>query len=178
MRMRNGYANPQQLGADRWISAVGALAMGLLSSGEAGASRHLIVSAGTATTVDLIGLESLGPSGCLEARFLGGWIWPGLPLMAQSLRSGTRDLQYELDAQVLGRQLQPPTDSRTAISAGVALAQAAPLIRLMDEIKPETMLLHGGAADFLGDALAQLDATIRPVRSNDLSLRGLQAVLV
>lgn len=177
IRMSNCYAQPQQLGADRWISAVGALAMGLLAPSEAGESRHLIVSAGTATTVDLISLESLDTSGHLEARFLGGWIWPGLGLMAQSLRSGTRDLQYELDAQVLGRQLQPPTDSRTAISAGVALAQAAPLIRLVDEIQPETILLHGGAADFLGDAMIQLGATIRPVPVHDLSLRGLQAVL-
>ncbi len=176
IRMSNGYAQPQQLGADRWISAVGALAMGLLAPSEAGESRHLIVSAGTATTVDLIGLAREEPSGPCEAKFLGGWIWPGLGLMAQSLQSGTRDLQYELDRAVLSRQLGPATDSRTAISLGVTLAQAAPLIRLLEEIQPETMLLHGGAADFLGDAMIQLGATMRPVPVHDLSLRGLQAV--
>jgi len=174
--LHNGYAQPDQLGADRWASAVGALATGLIPCDETRASTALIVSAGTATTMDLLRVEPTLSGEC-EASFLGGWIWPGWGLMMQSLQSGTRDLQYEFDNSALHGLLTPPTNSRSAISAGIGLAQAAPIARLIDEIRPDTILLQGGAAESLRLTLEAMNTATKVVPAHNLSLRGLQALL-
>ena len=176
MTLHNGYAQPDQLGADRWASAVGALASGLITRDETRASTVLIISAGTATTMDLVRVEPMLSRGC-EASFLGGWIWPGWGLMMQSLQSGTRDLQYEFDDSALHGLLTPPTNSRSAISAGIGLAQAAPIARLIDEIRPDTILLQGGAAEALRLTLEAMNMATKVVPAHNLSLRGLQALL-
>lgn len=62
--VRNLYDNPERLGADRWAALIGA------RHSHAGAC--LVVTAGTATTVDL--LSAAGD-------FLGGLILPGVELM-------------------------------------------------------------------------------------------------
>lgn len=134
----NGYADAQQLGADRWISALGLAVQGMMSAGE----THMIVSAGTATTMDTVSMDAGDAS---RVRFVGGWIFPGVQLMHQSLRSGTRDLQYAMDDMVL-MDRSIPADSRTAIAQGVALAQIGAIGLLARRHHVTKLWLHGGGS--------------------------------
>jgi type III pantothenate kinase len=79
----NGYREPTQLGVDRWVGSIGAHRW---LPGE----TLLIVTAGTATTLDIV---TATPDG---ARFEGGLILPGLALMLGTLARNTAQLP-ELD---------------------------------------------------------------------------------
>ena len=69
----NQYLHPQQLGCDRFASAIAAAYLY--------PQQHLIVATcGTATTVDAV---------TAQASFEGGMILPGLKLMAESLARNT-----------------------------------------------------------------------------------------
>lgn len=68
----NSYRDPAQLGVDRWMGLVAARARRRVPT--------LVVSAGTAMTVDAL-------SG--DGSFLGGVIVPGVALMQRSLHQGT-----------------------------------------------------------------------------------------
>ncbi|AAZ96414.1 Putative transcriptional acitvator, Baf [Thiobacillus denitrificans ATCC 25259] len=68
----NDYRDPTQLGVDRW--------MGLVAARARRRAPTLVVSAGTAMTVDAL-------SG--DGSFLGGLIVPGVALMQRSLQQGT-----------------------------------------------------------------------------------------
>ncbi len=77
----NGYENPAQLGVDRWLAL---LAARRLTSGPC-----LVVSAGTAITIDAL---------LADGRHLGGLILPGLNLMAGALgrnTAGVPDTPYK-----------------------------------------------------------------------------------
>jgi type III pantothenate kinase len=76
LHLHNSYAEPQQLGADRWLAA---LAASYLYAKQ----DLLIVSMGTATTIDVVDAQ---------AHFLGGWILPGLTTMLTSLGQATAQL--------------------------------------------------------------------------------------
>ena len=73
--VRTLYQDPSKLGADRWAAVIGARALSKTNT--------LIVNAGTATTIDLLGANGV---------HYGGWILPGLSLMQQSLQSHTAQL--------------------------------------------------------------------------------------
>ncbi|WP_019937250.1 type III pantothenate kinase [Bordetella sp. FB-8] len=108
--LRNGYAHPEQLGADRWAAMLGVLARQ--------PARHpplMIASFGTATTLDTVSSENV---------FLGGLILPGPAMMRAALAHGTANLPL---AQGLATAY--PTDTDQAISSGVAAAQAGALVR-------------------------------------------------
>lgn len=70
--VENGYALPTQLGVDRWMALIGAR--------QRTRAATLVVSAGTATTVD-----AMTDTG----RFIGGIIVPGRALMRGALGLGT-----------------------------------------------------------------------------------------
>ncbi len=133
--VRNGYEQPQQLGADRWAALVGAR------------GRHrqscLVVCAGTATTIDLLGADG---------NFRGGLILPGFDLMRSSLAAGTA--QLPLAEQ--GRFSVAPTNTRDAIVSGCLNAQLGAIERMFAAIAGEPgarCLLTGGAAPRLLDHL-------------------------
>jgi len=147
----NRYANPQQLGADRWISAIGLAALASIPPGE----THMIVSAGTATTIDLI--RACGTEQQPRYEFLGGWIFPGVALMAASLRQGTRDLQLTIDGPCVTDAVIP-NDTRAAISQGIGLAQTAWLSPLVKRFDIQGIWLHGGAAGYWQEALRLVDS--------------------
>jgi type III pantothenate kinase len=71
-KVKNTYLNPLQLGVDRW--------MGLVAARLRTRAPVLVVSVGTAMTVDALSAEG---------TFLGGLIVPGSALMRQSLQTGT-----------------------------------------------------------------------------------------
>lgn len=73
--IRSLYKEPGKLGADRWAALIGARALSNKNT--------LIVNAGTATTIDLLGSNGV---------HYGGWILPGLSLMQECLQSKTAQL--------------------------------------------------------------------------------------
>lgn len=154
-RLVNDYRDARQLGADRWASALGLLASDLCHL----PSCHLVVGAGTATTIDLIEADSGG-----VFHFRGGWIFPGVRLMHQTLRTGTTALEYGLDSDAVSTVAA--RDSSTAIASGIAWAQAGMMDRLIAQHSVETVWLHGGDAPLwkkFYDAVGAGSAPIREV---------------
>lgn len=99
----NAYAVPQQLGVDRWMALVAARAR----TQEAA----LVVSAGTALTVDALDGEGV---------FLGGLIVPGLNLMRQALRAGTAAVDPPR-----GQVVPFPRNTADAVESGLITALCA-----------------------------------------------------
>src|SRR5690606_9413761 len=94
--VENGYDDPAQLGPDRWAALIGART---LHSGPC-----IVVSAGTATTIDH--LDGNG-------RFCGGLILPGEHLMRQALARDTARLPL-----AAGLPVDLPRDTDAAIVTG------------------------------------------------------------
>jgi len=129
----NGYA-VSQLGADRWAALIGA--------------RHLhpaatlVVTAGTATTIDV-----LRPDG----YFAGGLIVPGVDLMKRALAGNTAQLPL-----ADGVRVELPTRTIDAIHMGCLHAQAGAIERMFAQIAdlPDALcLLNGGAAPLIAPLL-------------------------
>jgi len=121
--LHNPYAQPERLGADRWMGMLGVLRRIRHDADWQGGTPCILANFGTATTVDTI--RRTGPDAhSPEAAFLGGLILPGVTLMAQSLATGTAQLPL---AQ--GACADFPTDTHTAITSGIAAAQGGALLR-------------------------------------------------
>ena len=146
----NDYREPARLGADRWVAGLGVACQDMISPNEI----HMVVSAGTATTIDL-----LQGSQDRQARFLGGWILPGLQTMDESLRRGTRDLdglmgrprtaqaidmQSDVGRAAVHREI--PRDSSLAISQGIGLAQTGFIYQVAQTHQVSRIWIHGGHA--------------------------------
>ncbi len=119
----NSYDAPEQLGYDRWIALIG------LSKHTAGAA--ILASFGTATTIDTLSpvpasrTEGFSRDAATSSRrFEGGLILPGPELMRQSLAQGTAGLPY-----ALGTSVPFPRNTHSAISSGIAAAQAGAVMR-------------------------------------------------
>ena len=96
----NGYHEPGRLGVDRW--------MGVLAGYQlAGAS--CTVDCGSAITVDFV-----LPGG----RHLGGYILPGLRLMKESLKLGTRNVAIDPDSEA-DELLAPGRRTVEAVNHGI-----------------------------------------------------------
>ncbi|WP_068639300.1 type III pantothenate kinase [Thauera butanivorans] len=150
--VRNLYAEPGQLGADRWAALIGAHDL------HAGAC--LVVMAGTATTVDLLSADG---------DFLGGLILPGVELMQQSLANGTAQLPL-----AAGSFAAQPRCTADAIRSGCLQAQAGAIERMFRQIAAQPgalCLLGGGAADAFADLLE-----LPLKRFDNLVLHGLATV--
>lgn len=169
----NGYREPSQLGVDRWIGAIGA--------------RHhlpdghlLIVTAGTATTIDVVLASDGSGSGSgsgdgtpARSRFAGGMILPGLALMMGSLARNTAQLPaVEIsEAQAAAAWAD---NTRDAIAAGCLAAQAGAIERAWSALTrrgPARCLLSGGAREALAGAL-----TLPFERHENLVLLGLSVM--
>ena len=144
----NGYREPTQLGVDRWVGSIGAHRW---LPGE----TLLIVTAGTATTLDIVTAQSGG-----QARFEGGLILPGLALMLGTLARNTAQLPA-LDVQDTGTaaasRLPWADNTHDAIAAGCLAAQAGAIERTWRTLSgrgPTRCLLSGGARHVLAGALA------------------------
>lgn len=135
-RLINDYLNPSQLGADRWMACAGLAAIGGLGLGA-----HLLVCAGSATTINLLHRPEAS-----TLRFSGGWILPGVRLMHGSLRERTEDLHYGLQPRPTGKHV--PRDSQSAITEGIGLAQAGFVQQLMHEHRIVSVTVAGGDAAF------------------------------
>ncbi len=146
--VENRYERPETLGADRWAALIGA--RGLV------AGACLVVSAGTATTVDLLDADGV---------FQGGAILPGYELMRRALAGNTAQLPL-----AEGRYAEPPRNTQDAIVSGCLHAQAGAIERLYRQLPAGApCLLTGGAAPLLAD---RLDLPLR--RVDNLVLEGLR----
>ncbi len=148
--VRNGYEQPEQLGADRWAALIGARA---LDPGPA-----IVVMAGTATTIDALDGEG---------NFRGGLILPGLKLMHDALARNTARLP-----EASGRYQLFPTNTDDAIASGAIHATLGAIERLRHALLPldsePLCLLSGGAA---GQLAPHIPFPFRPV--DNLVLEGL-----
>jgi type III pantothenate kinase len=130
----NGYDHPNRLGADRWVSLIGARAR-LLASGPP--RPALVVMIGTAATVDAIDADG---------RFLGGLILPGFGLMLKALEMGTAGLKFPT-----GEVVDFPTNTSDALMSGGANAIAGAVERQHRKLLQRTgqqpaLFMTGGAA--------------------------------
>jgi len=143
-----GYQQPERLGVDRWLALVAAY--------QQVQQAVLVIDAGSAMTMDLV-----GPKG----EHLGGYIVPGLRLMANALWQGTEDVK--VTSGDFQNMLVPGTDSQQAVDRGCLLVAVSAVEKLASQY-PAHILLTGGDAKYLGDALS-LDHSHCP----DLVLDGL-----
>jgi type III pantothenate kinase len=134
----NGYDHPNRLGADRWVSLIGARSRMLASVGRGGAPRPtLVVMVGTAVTVD-----ALDADGC----FLGGLILPGFGMMQRALELGTAGLKVPT-----GEVVDFPTNTSDALMSGGSSAIAGAIERQHRKLVARTgveplVYMTGGAA--------------------------------
>lgn len=148
--VRNGYADPAQLGSDRWAALIAAWHLML--------GRCLVVGCGTATTVDALSADG---------EFIGGLILPGVELMQRSLGEATAGLQPEP-----GNYAPFPRNTADAMFSGAVQAVCGAIERQHALLGPETpVILSGGAT-------AQLQTRLNlPLRLVDnLVLHGVSLI--
>ena len=150
--VRNGYRVPSQLGCDRFASLIGARAL-------FPDQRLLVVTCGTATTIDALDRDGV---------FTGGLILPGLGLMATALAQQTAQLPQIDEAFVAPTLFADHTDA--AIRSGCLTAQAGAITVALTTFQGARCILSGGAARFVTTALTPPHHLI-----DNLVLRGLQA---
>jgi len=148
--VNNGYADPRQLGSDRWAALVAAWNL-----------HHapcVVATAGTALTVDALA----------DGEFIGGLIVPGLAAMKQAIVASTAAV-----AITDGRLAEFPDNTGDAVHSGALRAMAGAVESVCDHLQARTgrmpLCLVGG-----GDASALLPALHRPAQMADnLVLQGL-----
>lgn len=106
--VKNGYAQPEQLGVDRWLAVVAAY--------EKYRMPVCVVDCGTAVTLDAVDQSG---------QHLGGLIMPGLNLMYRSLSTGADMLRHILPGQTVIVDLARQTED--AVTAGCVSLLAAGL---------------------------------------------------
>jgi type III pantothenate kinase len=152
--VRNYYANPPQLGSDRWA--------GLIAAWQMERQGCLVVDAGTAMTVD-----ALSDTG----EFLGGIITPGFDLMRKTLASNTA-----VSDQDDGKFCDYPDSTADATYSGATHALAGAVERMAALLTKTSghapvCILSGGGAQRLQ---SQLNLTVKVI--DNLVLEGLLAI--
>lgn len=147
--VRNRYAEPGRLGADRWAAMIGAY--------HRYGGPVCVIDCGTAVTLDLVDARG---------RHQGGLILPGMALMRQSLYRDTRGIPDEGEAggEWLGH------DTRSCVTAGTRHAVAGGLERALRGLDGAVRcVLTGGDAARLASLLDR-EVILEP----DLVLHGLR----
>lgn len=131
--IRLAVDEPDAVGIDRVLNAFAAHCL-------AHPQPAIIVSVGTAATVDLIDAQGV---------FHGGAIFPGPRLMAYALHAHTAKLPL-VDADTLPAVVAPGKNTEDAILAGIRAAVVGATILLAthyaDESEPPWVFVTGGAA--------------------------------
>jgi len=159
----NAYEDVSQMGVDRWLAIIAASAM---CDGAC-----IVVSAGTAVTVDLLDADK---------RHKGGFIAPGLRLMRQSLYLDTDQVKLESIDQPA--KPEPGVSTHNAVSNGLLLMQMGLVeksIELLAANQP-TLLLTGGDGAQLEKcflASSNIPALKKIVFEPDLVFRGLSVLM-
>jgi type III pantothenate kinase len=132
----NGYADPAQLGSDRWAALVAAHALEAVDL--------LVVNAGTALTVDAL---------TSQGEFLGGLIVPGPALMRRSLSQGTAGLPLAPGAFAAFPVRTADAIASGAIQACIGAIERTAAAMARRGAAPRRIILSGGAALELRDHL-------------------------
>jgi len=163
--MRTLYQNPEKLGADRWAAAIGARALSNTNT--------LIINAGTATAIDLLGANGV---------HYGGWILPGLSLMQESLESNTAQLPL---AERRDSQAGFGINTNDAIIGGCDAAQIGAITLAIELAKQmnhpvEKIWLDGGNAKVLAQEIKKYEVlnSLAIETTEGLVLRGTWAWLL
>lgn len=131
----NGYADPAQLGSDRWAA--------LIAAWHLVHGTCLVVNCGTATTIDALSGQGI---------FIGGLILPGVKLMQGSLITATGQVRTARQ----GEYVLFPGNTGDALFSGAIQAScgaiAAQYALLCDDDAP--VVLSGGAAATLEQRIA------------------------
>jgi type III pantothenate kinase len=162
--IRTLYQDPGKLGADRWAAVIAARALSK--------SNTLIINAGTATTIDLLGSNGV---------HYGGWILPGLELMQKSLEKNTAQLPLAArDEAHHGFGIS----TNDAIIGGCDAAQIGAIQHALDIAKSmnqvvERIWIDGGNAKILINEISRIGRpnNLKIEISEGLVLRGLWAWL-
>jgi type III pantothenate kinase len=150
----NGYEHPQQLGVDRW--------MGLIAARGRTLEPTLVVSVGTAMTVDSLSAEGV---------FLGGLIVPGLDMMRQSLLQGAAQV-----GEGVGVWQAFPRSTADAVRSGIVTAMCG-AIQTQHERLAEECGRTPGCILTGGDALMlQPHLTVSVEHVPALILEGIERV--
>lgn len=102
----NDYTFPQQLGVDRWLTAIGALTQFQ--------QPMIVCDFGSAISIDYI---------CDKRHFIGGYILPGISMQLRSLLQGTA-IQFSDYVWPTQRSEYPPQNTVSAITMGIVTAVA------------------------------------------------------
>lgn len=137
--VKNAYAQPGRLGADRWAA--------LLAAWDRYQRAVIVVDAGTAITLDV--LDHKG-------QHLGGLIAPGVDLMRRALEQGT---QMALDPPDPEPVALLARDTQAAILGGTWYAAVALIDRVVADVtaalpQAPARIISGGAAARLAVLLA------------------------
>ncbi|MEQ1803617.1 MAG: type III pantothenate kinase [Gammaproteobacteria bacterium] len=162
--VRNGYADPAQLGIDRWLAICAAF--------DRYRAPVCVVDAGTATTIDVV-------AGSGEHQ--GGLILPGLGLMESALLGGTGDLaRLAASSRPPGDAPAPATgpvalgrDTAAAIRNGALQATAGLAAACLQRTGSGLLILTGGAAPPLVEVLLRMAPAMRLEQRPHLVLEGL-----
>ena len=151
------YAQPENLGVDRWLT--------LLAAKARGARACCIIDAGSALTVDLMQADG---------QHLGGYIVPGLAMQRASLLERTA---IRLPAQGVWGADTPGTSTGAAIHNGILSMTVAWVVAVSDAVLKSggVLYLTGGDAQVFSAAL-QARAVPHEL-ATDLVLEGLAKAL-
>lgn len=144
----NAYVEPARLGVDRWLALIAL---------RARAVDVCVVDCGTAITLDVLRADG---------QHLGGYILPGLSMMAGVLLHETRRVRFDPDAIAEGLTLGRNTGE--AVKHG-ALAAVVSLIEKIVAERSCVLVLTGGDAVRVSASLSCLHE-LQP----ELLLHGLQ----
>ncbi|MBU3579086.1 type III pantothenate kinase [Polynucleobacter sp. 73C-SIWE] len=163
--VRSLYQDPSQLGSDRWAAILGARALSNANT--------LIINAGTATTIDLLGANGV---------HYGGWILPGLELMQKSLESNTAQLPLAVRNESTNSF---GLSTNNAIIGGCDAAQLGAIqyaIQLAKEVNHpvEKVWIDGGNAKILAAEMSKskTQSSLSIEVTEGLVLRGVWAWLL
>jgi type III pantothenate kinase len=156
--VRSGYANPAQIGVDRWLALIGARSIE--------SQACCVVSVGTAMTID--GMDATG-------QHLGGVIVPGPALMVSSLFANTSGIAQRAQQGTVRDDLFAD-NTLGAVKQGAVHALAALIDHSMETLQQRlgsqvSLIVTGGGVDELR---ALLKRSHREV--SDLVLRGLASI--
>jgi type III pantothenate kinase len=161
-KISTSYLSPAQLGSDR-------RAMIIAAQNLYPQKNILIVSAGTATTLDMI---------TAQANHLGGWILPGVSLMKDSLMQGTSRLAMDSSVTENECPIEIGIDTQSSINQGILASQlgAIEIAKRYAErknIQLNLILLSGGNGKQLLNHQDHSDQNIKSHYEDNLVLKGL-----
>jgi type III pantothenate kinase len=156
------YDQPEQLGADRRAMALGAHQM-------FPNKNLLVISAGTATTIDLI----------RPTQHMGGWIIPGMALMTNALNLNTAQLP-KVSTDKEGSSLKIGSNTHDGIYQGILASHIGAITMAQEyaknqQIKLDLMVVTGGNAKTLVPLLKECSSSMPVHHEEQMVLKGLLA---